>query len=65
MKVAQSLRSRRVVTVSLGVLLSIAALGDAKIAMAQQRPLKKVHIVVATPVLNVTYSQLTLPITLG
>ena len=33
--------------------------------MAQQRPLKKVDIVVATPVLNVTYSQLTLPITLG
>jgi NitT/TauT family transport system substrate-binding protein len=65
MKVAQGLRSRRAVTVSLGILLSIAALGDGKLAMAQQRPLKKVSIVVATPVLNVTYSQLTLPITLG
>jgi NitT/TauT family transport system substrate-binding protein len=46
-------------------LLSVTALGAAKLAMAQQGPLKKVHIVVATPVLNVTYSQLTLPITLG
>jgi NitT/TauT family transport system substrate-binding protein len=65
MKVAQSSGSCHAVTVGLGILLSIAALGDAKPAMAQQRPLKQVHIVVATPVLNVTYSQLTLPITLG
>jgi NitT/TauT family transport system substrate-binding protein len=65
MKVAQSLRSCRAVTASLGILLSIVAIGDAKPAMVQQRPLKKVDIVVATPVLNVTYSQLTLPITLG
>jgi NitT/TauT family transport system substrate-binding protein len=65
MKFAQSLQSRHAVIVSLGILLVLAALGDPKLAMAQQRPLKKVHIVVATPVLNVTYSQLTLPITLG
>jgi NitT/TauT family transport system substrate-binding protein len=45
--------------------MSIAALGGANMSVAQQRPLKKVDIVVATPVLNVTYSQLTLPITLG
>jgi len=50
MKFAQSLQSRRAVAVSLGILLALAALGDPKLAMAQQRPLKKVHIVVATPV---------------
>ena len=65
MKIAQDMGARRAAMASLGILLSIAMLGGAKPATAQQRPLKKVHIVVATPVLNVTYSQLTLPITLG
>src|ERR1700752_5111738 len=61
MKVAQGLLPRRAVMTGLGILVAIAALGDPKLATAQQRPLKKVNIVVATPVLNVTYSQLTLP----
>jgi NitT/TauT family transport system substrate-binding protein len=65
MTVVQVARSRGAVAASLGILLSVATLGEAKLAMAQQRPLKKVDIVVATPVLNVTYSQLTLPVTLG
>src|SRR5262249_39127385 len=63
MTVAQSWWSRGAVAAGLGILLSVAMLGEAKFATAQQR--KKVNIVVATPVLNVTYSQLTLPITLG
>ncbi len=65
MEVAQHLRSCSAITASLGILISVAALGSASISVALQKPLKKVDIVVATPVLNVTYSQLTLPITLG
>src|SRR4051812_23171746 len=65
MKVERRLWSCGGITVSLGILIAIAALGGANMSVAQQKPLKKVDIVVATPVLNVTYSQLTLPITLG
>ena len=65
MKISQRLLSCVAVAAGLGILMSIAALGGASTSVAQQRPLKKVDIVVATPVLNVTYSQLTLPITLG
>jgi NitT/TauT family transport system substrate-binding protein len=65
MKIAQRLRSPAAAMAGLGILLSIAVLSHGELALAQQRPLKKIDIVVATPVLNVTYSQLTLPITLG
>jgi NitT/TauT family transport system substrate-binding protein len=65
MKMVRSSRSCSALIAGLGILLTVAALGDGKPARAQPKPLKKVQIVVATPVLNVTYSQLTLPITLG
>lgn len=65
MKTVQGLQFSPAVVASLGIMLSFTAFGDGTTAWAQQRPSKKVQIVVATPVLNVTYSQLTLPITLG
>src|SRR5262249_22150534 len=65
MKISQRLRLCVAAATGLGILMSIAALGGARTSAAQQRPLKQVDIVVATPVLNGTYSQLTLPITLG
>ena len=65
MKISQRLWSCVAVATGLGILVSMASVGGASMSVAQQRPLKKVDIVVATPVLNVTYSQLTLPITLG
>src|SRR5262249_18861740 len=65
MKISQRLRLCVAAATGLGILMSVAAVGGANMSVAQQRPLRKVDIVVATPVLNVTYSQLTLPITLG
>src|SRR5437660_4608746 len=65
MDFARSLRLPAAATAGLGILLAIGVPDHGKLASAQQRPLKKIDIVVATPVLNVTYSQLTLPITLG
>jgi hypothetical protein len=57
MAVAQKLRSSNTVTANLGTFLSIAALSAGKPALVQHKPLKKVDIVVAIPVLNVTYSR--------
>jgi NitT/TauT family transport system substrate-binding protein len=42
-----------------------AAMLASGLAQAQQKPLAKVTIIAATPILDVTYSQLNLPITLG
>src|SRR5262245_2530349 len=39
--------------------------GNNSPAYAQQKPLQKVEIIAATPILDVTYSQLNLPLTLG
>jgi NitT/TauT family transport system substrate-binding protein len=44
---------------------AVAILGLTSMALAQDKPLKKVRIVAATGVLDVTYPTMTLPITLG